>query len=392
MIAQAVPVLVSPILTRQYSAYEIGNLGLFTAIVNVAGPIISGRYELAMMIPKSQREASFMYVLAIIVAITGSLLLCVPFGVLELFHVTNLSASNILFLLLPLAVFLYGYFNVNNYLATRLQKFKLVSSSRVVQSLSASLLQVTFGFLSFLRSGLILGYVAGQIISSAYIGYIHKRAGRFIGIKYRIFSSLVKKYKDYVLINAPSSLMDSISLFAPVFFIKAGYGSEQLGYYTLAQRLITLPTILIGQAISQVFLQRITSYHGDKQKMKADMFKTFKGLLIVAFVIAVGIFLFSPFAFSLVFGEKWKLSGELARIMSLSFFIRLIVNPISPVFIATQELKKLAVWQTGYFVSIILLSVIGIQIFSLESLIIAYAVFDCIIYSIYLWIILKILR
>ena len=49
MIAQAVPVLVSPVLTRLYSPAELGNLALFVSIINVAGTVIAGRYEMAIL-------------------------------------------------------------------------------------------------------------------------------------------------------------------------------------------------------------------------------------------------------------------------------------------------------------------------------------------------------
>lgn len=392
MLAQAVPVLVSPFLARIFSPYEIGNLGLFTAILNVAGQVVCGRYEMAILIPKSEREAGYLYSTALRVAVAVTILIAVIFLSLESFQITNLQASNSLFILLPLSIFLYGFFNTNNYLATRWKKFKLISSSRVAQSFSASLLQVGFGFFGFLNSGLILGYFIGQLFSSLFILLGLKSIFKYLSIKRKRLFSVAKQYKDYLLINAPSALMDSISLFAPVFFIKIGYGSEDLGYYTMAQRLITLPTILIGQAISQVFLQRITAYHGDKNKTRADMFATLKWLIIIAFVIATGIYFLSPFAFSLVFGEEWLFSGELASIMAFSFFIRLIVNPISPVFIATNELKKLAGWQIAYFCGIIALSFAGIHFLSLTGLVWAYAAFDWVIYGIYFLLILKILK
>lgn len=392
MIAQAVPVLVSPILTRQYSPAELGNLALFVSVINVAGTVIAGRYEMAILSPKSNREAAFIFNTAVWLAAMASLLLYIPFVVAETFQFTNLLGSNMLFLLLPFSIFLFGYFNINNYLAIRNQDFRLVSSSRVIQSLSTALLQVAFGLAAFLRSGLITAYLIGQSASSLYIGYRQKNRGHAIGIKYKIFTNTFRRYKDYAFINAPSTLMDSISIFAPIFFIKAGYSADELGYYSLAQRLITLPTVLVGQAIAQVFLQRITSLNGDRKLIREELFKTLKWLGLIAIVGALGIYFLSPFLFATVFGAKWKLSGELASIMSVSFFIRLIVNPVSSVFIATQELKKLAAWQTGYFLLIVLISFIGIRFLSIESLVVAYAAFDCFIYGTCLWIIFKILK
>ncbi|HNP20417.1 MAG TPA: oligosaccharide flippase family protein [Panacibacter sp.] len=392
MIAQAVPVLVSPVLTRLYSPAELGNLALFVSIINVAGTVIAGRYEMAILSPKSHREAAFIFNTAVWLAAMGSLVLYFPFAVSEVFHLTGLLGSNMLFVLLPVSIFLFGYFNINNYLAIRNQEFRLVSSSRVIQSLSTALLQVAFGFAALLRSGLITAYLIGQSASSLYIGYRQRSKGHAIGMRYKIFASTFRRYKEYAFINAPSTLMDSISIFAPIFFIKAGYSADELGYYSLAQRLITLPTVLVGQAIAQVFLQRITSLNGDKRLIKDELFKTLKWLVLIAIVGGLGIYFLSPFLFATVFGAKWELSGELASIMSVSFFIRLIVNPVSSVFIATQELKKLAAWQTGYFLLIVLISFIGIRVLSIESLVVAYAAFDCFIYGTCLWIIFKILK
>ncbi len=153
-----------------------------------------------------------------------------------------------------------------------------------------------------------------------------------------------------------------------------------------------MPSVLVGQAIAQVFLQRITSLNGDRKLIREELFKTLQWLGLIAIVGALGIYFLSPFLFATIFGAKWKLSGELASIMSVSFFIRLIVNPVSSVFIATQELKKLAAWQTGYFLLIVLISFIGIRFLSIESLVVAYAAFDCFIYGTCLWIIFKILK
>ncbi len=392
MIAQAVPVLVSPILTRQFTPFEIGNLGLFTAVINVIGPIICGRYDVAILAPKQSRESVAIYATAIRVAVAATLILGIPYILLELFDFLNLTQSNILFLLLPISVFLFGYFSSNNYLSTKYQQYKTISSARVMQTVSASVIQIALGFLSFLKSGLLIGYVVGQFVSSFYLSYINKKRNYFSKLLPGTFTTVLKKYKDYILINAPASLMDSISIFAPTFFIKAGYGSEQLGYYTLAQRLITLPAVLIGQAVSQVFFQRISSFQDDKEKIRNELFRIVKNMSLIALLIGLCIFLLSPFLFATVFGTQWKFSGELASIMSLSFFIRFIVNPVSPVFIATQKLKQLAVWQTVYFILIIILSVAGIQFLTVKSLVTVYAFFDLFSYTIYFLMILKIVR
>jgi len=51
-IAQAIPIAISPILTRLYSPEDFGVFALFVAITSVFGSVANGRYDLAIMLPK----------------------------------------------------------------------------------------------------------------------------------------------------------------------------------------------------------------------------------------------------------------------------------------------------------------------------------------------------
>ena len=56
-IANAIPVAISPILTRIYSPEDFGLLALFLAVTTIFGTIVNGRYELAIMLPKKDEDA-----------------------------------------------------------------------------------------------------------------------------------------------------------------------------------------------------------------------------------------------------------------------------------------------------------------------------------------------
>ena len=56
-IAQAIPIAISPILTRLYTPKDFGVLALFVAITSIFGSIANGRYELAIMLPKKDEDA-----------------------------------------------------------------------------------------------------------------------------------------------------------------------------------------------------------------------------------------------------------------------------------------------------------------------------------------------
>ena len=52
--AQAIPVLASPLLTRLYTPVDFGLLAVFVALVSSIAPAVCGRYELAMVLPSDR--------------------------------------------------------------------------------------------------------------------------------------------------------------------------------------------------------------------------------------------------------------------------------------------------------------------------------------------------
>ena len=56
--AQVITILASPLLTRLYGPEAFGFLALFTSITSIIGVIACMRYEMAIMLPKTDEEAA----------------------------------------------------------------------------------------------------------------------------------------------------------------------------------------------------------------------------------------------------------------------------------------------------------------------------------------------
>ena len=69
-VAQILPLVISPFLTRVYSPEEFGILAMFVAFSSVIGVISTGRYELAIIQAKSDRMAVAVFALSISIALS----------------------------------------------------------------------------------------------------------------------------------------------------------------------------------------------------------------------------------------------------------------------------------------------------------------------------------
>jgi len=76
-IAQAIPIAISPILTRIYTPEDFGVFALFIAIVGFFSVIASARYEQAILIPKKDEDAINIFALGFIIICSISLFLLI---------------------------------------------------------------------------------------------------------------------------------------------------------------------------------------------------------------------------------------------------------------------------------------------------------------------------
>ena len=74
-VAQSIPILISPILTRLYSPEDFGLFALFLGIVSILGSIANGRYEIAIMLPKKDEDAINISVLSFLISFVFSIVL-----------------------------------------------------------------------------------------------------------------------------------------------------------------------------------------------------------------------------------------------------------------------------------------------------------------------------
>jgi O-antigen/teichoic acid export membrane protein len=166
-IAQAIPIAISPILTRIYTPADFGVFALYMSIASIMSVIATGRYELAIMLPKKDEDAINIVALSLMISFFISL---VSLMIVFIFNsqITNLlgnhEISNWLYFI-PITVLLTGIYQSFNYWSNRKKHYKRLALSRVLQSGTTSSANLGMGYYGFGSSGLILGGVLGQGIA-----------------------------------------------------------------------------------------------------------------------------------------------------------------------------------------------------------------------------------
>jgi len=343
IIAQALPVLISPILTRLYSPSDFGVLALFISITSIVGVIANGRYELAIMLPEKDEDAINVAAVGFLFNIAISLLFLIFIIIFKKPFLKLLKAESLSFWIYfaPLTVFFIGLFHILNYANNRFKLYKDISKSNILKSIASSLVQLTLGFLKTGTSGLILGQISAQAVANTKLFSNIKKTGLMNEIKKEKIKILYKKYINFPKINLFHALLDNIQSNGIIILLTTFYGSNVIGFYFLSLRILGIPSQFISNSLYQVIYQKAAEIYNKKQKMLEFYKKIILSLGVSSTVIFFIILVLSFNILDFIFGKNWHGIGLYIRSLLGWIFFQFIVSPISSLPLILNKQKEL---------------------------------------------------
>jgi len=360
-IAQAIPILVSPVLTRLFSPKEFGLFAMYYSLLVILNSISSGKYELSILLPKREINAKHLVVSTIslslfVCTLILSIILYKEKEILVLFNIQELSFW---IYFLPVNIFAMSSFTTLYYLNNRNKQYKPMAKARVVYSLARASSNLTIGFFTLISNGgLIFGSIIGSLLSLMYLW--EKTKVFLLGTKYSFTRSkfLLKKYKKFPIYKVPSVLLENISSQFPVFFLNIYFGAAITGFYSLSQRIIRIPITLIGKSIGDVFKQVATKHYNQFGNCKKVFTKTFYKLFLISTIPFLLLYFIAPELFKIIFGDEWYVAGEYVRILVPMFYLQFLTSPLSNMFMIAEKQN------IDFFMQIVLLVSLVIGLFA----------------------------
>lgn len=342
-IAQALPVAISPILTRLYTPEDFAALALFIAITSILGSIANGRYELAIVLPNKDEDAINITALAIIVAMSFSMILFILILIFKtkIKVLFSLEIHCGFLLLIPLVVLITGVYNALNYCNTRLKKYKNIANVNILRSVTLSISQMVFGIFKLGSAGLVGGQIISSFTAVTKLGNIVWQDKKLISnINKRDIIKVAKEYDRFPKYSIGGIFVNTFSQNINVLIIPILFNSASLGYFSLVNRMLGMPTSLIGNSISQVYFQRASVENNEKGSFE----KLFKTTLLKLILISVPLFMILYIIVDnfiiFIFGEEWIMLKEISKILIPLFFIRFISSTLSTTLTVYQREKE----------------------------------------------------
>lgn len=382
-VSMGISLLSSPILSRLYSPEEFGVLTTFTSVYSVLLIAATCRYELAILLPREEEEALSVTLLGAGLSVIFSLALGLVLTVMGL-----LGAALSYWPFLPPALALLGIYYSCNYWLNRHRRYKILAFNRILQAVLVLAFSLLFVLLPDRSYGMIYAFLIGQGVVAILLIWHMVRDIRTLCLKIS-FAGMKKealRYKRFPLFSTPAGLVNTLASQLPTFLLQLLGGDTMVGYYGMMNRVLVLPTQVVGQAMSDVFRQQASAQYAQKGQCLALYRKTAKTLFFVSVIPFALLFFLGEPVFLWFFGENWAVSARLIAIMAPFYLVRFVASPLTFMTIIAEEQLFEMLWQIAY----LLASAAGIWLGylispAIESLLLGYGVAFCGMYAIHVF-------
>lgn len=350
IIAQAIGLLIYPILTRMYAPEDFALLNLFTSIVGVLVIIATAEYQYAIVLPKDEQKARAIVQVCLLTlaALFALIVLSIPFAgpIASLFNVPDLARY---WWLIPFSVLGLGLWNILNYWYIRRKAFTRISGYQITQSVFSASGKIGFGALSWL-GGLIIASVIAPLLSLLISGCLawKKQLRELCAFDGAQLKSAAREYANFPKFNLPRALVNTACLALPVWLLTPHFGLEQMGYLSLAMMAAFVPLTIIARACYQVLFQHVSELVQNRQSLRAVLMPFIAWMGGIMGIGLAGIYYFIPQLVTVLFGAEWIESAGIIR----ALFPYLLLTPVCGSICFLSDVfgkQKTAMWlETGY--------------------------------------------
>jgi O-antigen/teichoic acid export membrane protein len=336
--AQIIGIAFSPIIARLYGPEALGIVGVFMAALAVIAPLSTLTYGIAIVLPASDDEARALLKLSLLIGLVITTLSAVIFGGFhqQIADAIGFAAASTLLLLAPIVILLSATAEPLQQWLVRKKQFRAISRISIMESAATGTSKTAVGLIAAtVPALLVLGTLASVLRTLLlWLSARHTLLGRSdrpsegdepqddVSLK-----DIAYRYRDFPLFRAPQDWLNTVSHSIPILILAAFLGPAAAGFYTVARRVLDLPSSLISGSVGAVFLPLIAEASHRSEGLRPLILKGTAGLALAGLLPFGVLVAFGPWLFGFVFGAEWVAAGQYARWLAVWLYFRFINVP-----------------------------------------------------------------
>lgn len=369
VLAQLLPLLAAPLLTRLYTPEDFGALALFSAAASLLLAFSSWRFDWS--VPNTSSKT-----LAVALLLFGSVALLFFSGV-TFFVLWNWAEQwsfwkgfdvlGPLLFFLPVIILGSGLHELMHCWYVRQAELSKVASVRIAQSITGTGLNLVGGYAGLGAWGLI-----GSSVTSAWVGMgllvsgAQNLKSSFARLSLNRIKVGITRYWWESTASTMVAIVNIASLAAVPLLLVQYYSAKEVGWYALMYRLAITPIGLLTSALSQSFWAEAAQLvKTDITRLKSLFLKSTKLLILVAIPVVL-LCISGPLFVGPVLGEaQWAGAGEILMALAPMLVGMIVVQPLTHLIVHKKQIWKLyldAIKLVAIILLIILFSKAGVEL------------------------------
>lgn len=310
-LGQVIMVVFSVVISRLYSPEDFATLEQFAMIVGIIGVIAGGRYEAAIMLPKSDEEARSVVHLTLLIAgsVAMALLVITGLGADKIATAFgNPKLESALIWVAP-TILLFVLTTSLGYWFSRRKSYRAVAASKTAAPLVSEPAKVAFAASQFQPMGLVFGVVIGHFTAAFWlvVTAFKKTPLLFNRSAWSEVKTAAIQFAEYPRFSIAGSLLNISAQWMHIALFTFFYGEAGLiiiGFLALARRIIMTPLSMLATSFSQVYYQRL-AHAQNESSIQSDYLRSLKRMIAPGLALIVFVWLLPAQTTAFVFGDQW---------------------------------------------------------------------------------------
>jgi len=350
-LAQVIALVLSPVIARLYSPEAFGLFAAYSALPYVLAVLATMQYEVALVLPRRDRQAACLLIFILILCPTlalalGLSLLIFNDQIAELMGTPRLA---VWLVALPVSITLAGWYQALRLWTMRREAFADVGRNAVTRAATGAGLACVMGiwppFPGAPEGGLILSQIVAEIFGNLLLVWrMYRRdSALFAWPGWLRLLATARRWRSLALPYLAGQVMAKGYQSLPVLAIGWLFGPAAAGLFAWADRFVSLPS-LVAASIGDVYRQRATVEYHRHGRFDGLMRRTLTATTALAVLpYAVGI-MFAPALFGWFFGPDWRDAGVLAQILLVGGFFSFVTTPVDSAILIFQRTRYMMAW------------------------------------------------
>lgn len=353
LIAQILAVITLPFLQKYfYSPEDFALFTWFFELTAIFVGISALRIETGIVLEKDTDSALKLVKLCLSLTLLFSVVYTLLVVLLSIFFDNfKLFTTNILFVVLFfLTVLFLSGIQVLNSFYTRQQKFKELSSNKIVQTSFTVIPQFIFGGIKMTSSGLVLGKIIGG--GASFIALFLRIKNDLKSVPFPTKSErkiFFKNNINFILYTTPGTFLGMFINFIFIDFFLMYFGDSITGQLGASKHYVGMAFSVLSTSFAQVFYSKIATIYDKVELRKFYTFWLIR-LSAVGGLSIVVLYLIPNHWIVTFLGEKWAELLPVMRVMVLWMAVMFVSSSLSYIYIKLNRQKTVIIFDVIHLI------------------------------------------